>query len=167
MLNNKTIHQVSDACILLVEISKLIIPRTCFSAHTKNKNIGERWHYAETWGDLPYFSVYCSLFAHFHSAMTVQVGPDRVKNSLAQPVGGVTYGRLEEWRRRWSSPPPHFSFNYKTVCSPLSSLWGTLFPAPLYLSQVSYTNKSLLACHFASHWILSGPRQKNLSFIKS
>ena len=47
--------------------------------------------------------------------MTVLDAPYRIKNSPSQDAGGVNDGRLEERGRRWSSPPPLFSFDYKNI----------------------------------------------------
>ena len=60
------------------------------------------------------------LFPHFHSAMTVLVEPYRVKNYSTQYIEGVNDEKLKERRtkkkgRNWSSPSPHFSFDYKNV----------------------------------------------------
>ena len=60
----KTIKQWwNETHILSSEHHKLIIARTCFSACTKNKNIRKKWHYTETWGYLPYFSICYQLLA--------------------------------------------------------------------------------------------------------
>ena len=74
---------------MLVDVTKLMIPRTCTSVHTKNKNTVETGHCTETWDDLAHFSVFNHLFVHFHSTVTVPAGQYRVKNSPAQHVGGV------------------------------------------------------------------------------
>ena len=50
----------NETHMLPSELSKLMIPRTCFSAHSKSKNKG-KWHYTETWDDSPIL-VYSTTF---------------------------------------------------------------------------------------------------------
>ena len=93
LLSNRSMQQKHETCpqtikqwwhethILPNELSQLMIPRTCSSAHTKNKNIRKGWHYIKTWNDLPYFSICYCLFAHFHCSITVPAWPCRDKKT--------------------------------------------------------------------------------------
>ena len=141
--------------ILPSEVSKLTIPRTCFSACTENKNIRKIWNYTEIWDDLSYFSIHYCLFVHFHSIMTE---PYRIKSSPTQHVGGVNVEKLKEWGRRWASPPPHFPLIVKLEPAKFSGWYS--------LSCISHECPILIR-HFASPWIFSAPESKNLCFIKS
>jgi len=144
----------NETHILPSEVSKLTIPRKCFSACTQNKNIRKIWNYTEIWDYLSYFSIHYYLFIHFHSIMTE---PYRIKSSPTQHVG-VNDEKLKEWGRKWSSPLSHFPLIIK--------LEPTKFSGWYSLSCISH-KCPIWICHFASPWILSAPESKNLSFIKS
>ena len=145
----------NETHVLPSEVSKLTIPRTCFSACTQNKNMRKIWNYTETWDDLSYLSIHHCLFVHFHSIMTE---PYRIKSSPAPTCRKSYDGKLKEWGRRWSSPPPHFPL--------LLKLEPTKFSGWKSLSCTSH-KYPILIHHFVSPWILSVPEWKNLSFIKS
>ena len=144
----------NETHILPSEVSKLTIPRKCFSACTQNKNIRKIWNYTEIWDYLSYFSIHYYLFIHFHSIMTE---PYRIKSSPTQHVG-VNDEKPKEWGRKWSSPLSHFPLIIK--------LEPTKFSGWYSLSCISH-KCPIRICHFASPWILSAPESKNLSFIKS
>ena len=83
---NKIKQWWNETHILPSKGSKLMIPRTCSSAYTKNENIRRRWHYIETWDDLPYFSICHHFFAYFDCAMTIPFWPCRDKKTSPSDV---------------------------------------------------------------------------------
>ena len=86
--------------------------------------------------------------------------PYKVKNTPSQYVGGINDGKLKEWGRRWSSPPPHFPFDYKNLAHQvLGAVLPCLLPWVSHKSPIQIN--SLLTCLSASSWILPVLRQKN------
>ena len=122
------------------EVSKLMIPRTCFSVHTKKKNTGKEALY---WNlkNVPYFSICYQHFAHFHCSMTL-------------PFDHVGTRKLcLTWRRSWWRKLAIYSRMRKKVvfsssqllfqllnCNSLSS-WGV---APLCLSTCKPHRRPML-----------------------
>ena len=68
-------------------------------------------------------------------------------------------------RQRRSYPPPHFSFDYKTVAQYVLSIWHVL-PTCLKASHMSYSGKSLIY-HFALTEFFSALRHKGLWYRSS
>ena len=94
--------------------------------------------------------------------MPVLVRPYRVK-------GGTNHVNLDVYlkmRKKVIFSPPHFFFDYKNVAL---FVLGTVLPC--LSASISHKHpiliNSLFACIFASCWILSATRQKDLSFSKS
>ena len=135
LLSNKTLKQKHGTCpqtikqqwreprILPSELCELIIPRTRSSAHTKNKNIRERWHYTKTWDDLP-FLLYTTLLliwvgswqAHFDHRRTRKRPHPTWRRSCWWKLD--IHSRMR--RKVVFSPCSYFSFDFKTVPGKIS-----------------------------------------------
>ena len=159
----------NEACILLVDISKIMILRTCTSAHTKDRNIRERWHskgedphHIEIWDDLTYLSICYHPSADLNSAVTVPVGPYRVKNSPTWCEGGANDVSLPSTQRmrRKVVFSPSLLIHWWEKCSPLSCRGRPLLPDPCILHKHPILINPLLTHHFVPHWIISVPRHK-------
>lgn len=109
-------------------------------------------HYTKIWDE--YVTILLLIHTSFKYTMTVLVRPYWVKGG----TNGISRTSAQEWRRKWFSPFLTFSLIWKIQSS---------LPARLYFSQVSIPIISLSTCHFVSCWILSEPRQENLTFSKS
>ena len=159
----KTIKQWwHETPILPSEVSKLMIPRTLSSAHTKNKNIRERWRYTEIWDDLPYFSICYRLFAHFHCAMTAPVWPCRDKKiplpNVEEELMMEAWCLLKNEEEGGLLPLPTFPLVLRAALHCLPACKSHKCPILI---------NSFLTCHSASHRILSAPTQKNLRSSES
>lgn len=108
------------------EVSKLMIPTTGFSAEIKNKSVSKRWHYTET--------IWLRILAQSTAFLLISTVPRQTQFDLVETKNFpcLTWRRNWWWKRdlwkgdiysrrreRWSSPLPHFSFDYKK-CRSLS-----------------------------------------------
>ena len=118
--NNKT--TVHKTHISPSELNELMIPRSHFSAHTRNKNMRKKWHYIETSDNLPFLAYVIAHFVHFYCAMKVPVWPRRQENAPTWRGGRADDGsvRSAQWGRRRLFPLSPL-FLWLENCSPLSS----------------------------------------------
>ena len=95
--------------------------------------------------------------------MTVLVKPYRAKGG----TNDVSLDICPRMRKKVVFSPPHFFFDYKSMA--LSVLGAVALPCQP--TRIAHKHpmliNSLFACCFASRWIFSVTRQKNLSFSKS
>ena len=135
----KTIKQWwTESPILPSKIGKLIILRTRFSVHTKNKNIGEG-DYTLKPKTIYHILVYVTAFLLI-SIVQWQSQSDQIRTSKLPHWwgGGTDDGNMmftQEWGKRGFFPCP---LNlWLQTCNLLSSWWATPLPTGLYLSPKS------------------------------
>ena len=136
--------------ILPTDVSKLLIPRTCSSMHTKDKTIGKSDIILKP--EVLYHTLVYITALWVVSIAPWQSQPDHLTWRSWWRKRDI-YSRR---RKKVSSSPPHFSFDYKTVASKFSGHGISHPPAckphkgPILVNHL--LSITLLSLHSCLHW---------------